>query len=108
MIAVAADAERKEKYRLAMIEVRSRPEVQAKRSASLSAALKGKRPSRATIEAREKPVQCIETKMVFRSVAQAIQWLKDSGRHRAVHTGVSMCCKGSQKTAYGYTWRFAA
>lgn len=49
-----------------------------------------------------KPVQCIETGEIFLSALQAG---KEMGNGKYI-SGVSRCCRGERKTAYGYHWRF--
>ena len=49
-----------------------------------------------------KPVQCIETGEIFLSALQAGRAMGD-GKYIS---GVSRCCRGERKTAYGYHWRF--
>ena len=52
-------------------------------------------------EKRVKPVQCIETGVIFRSA-------RDAGKELGVtNTAISNCLKGRSKTAAGYTWRYA-
>ena len=67
-----------------------RPEVRAKQKAA----------------ARVKPVLC-SNGMRFRSIADAIVWLRSQGWPTARQSNVSSCIAGRLKTAYGFTWSFA-
>ena len=47
-------------------------------------------------------VKCIELDKVFDSAQDAALWLnKINGR-----TSITACCKGKQKSAFGYTWKY--
>lgn len=47
-------------------------------------------------------VKCIELDMVFDSAGDAADWLNEiNGR-----SNITACCKGKQKSAYGYTWKY--
>ena len=56
--------------------------------------------SRKRSEVQFKPVKCIETSKVYRSI-------KDAGTITGINrTCISNCCKGKQKTAGGFHWEF--
>lgn len=46
--------------------------------------------------------------MRFGSAKWAADWLKVSGFPKAVPSNVTQCCRGSVKTAYGFTWTYSA
>lgn len=48
-----------------------------------------------------KPVECIETGQVYRSVSEAAKAVYTSS------TNLSSCLTGHQRTAAGYHWRYA-
>lgn len=43
----------------------------------------------------------------FYSLHEAVRWLIDNGNPSASRKGISMCCNGLQKKAYGYGWKYA-
>lgn len=43
----------------------------------------------------------------FSSVAEAVRYLKLNGCPLAVDSNIIQCCKGTVKSAYGYSWRYA-
>ncbi len=53
----------------------------------------------------KKPVLC-SNGMLFGSIADAVSWLRDNGKTAAVDTNIIKCCKGRNKTAYGFTWKY--
>lgn len=44
----------------------------------------------------------------FLSMQEAAHWLKANGWPKANHSKISECCNGTRKTAYSFTWHFAA
>lgn len=56
-------------------------------------------------DTRHKGVHC-SNGMWFKTQKLAAEWLRENGSPNACQTGVGMACRGVQKTAYGYTWRF--
>ena len=48
-------------------------------------------------------VYCIETNQKFNSLCEASRWVKGDKRGAGA---ISQCCKGNQKTAYGYHWEY--
>lgn len=93
---------------------------------NVSKALKGKRPSEKTYEGfrrwltperiqerterllkvRRRPVKCLETGVVYPSIAEALQWVR-LRYPKARHGNVGRSCNSSTRKAYGYTWRYA-
>ena len=54
------------------------------------------------VESRKKPVQCIETGVIYESASEAGRQLNlSSGSH------ISAVCRGQRQTAGGYHWRFS-
>lgn len=53
-----------------------------------------------TLKNHVKPVKCIETGLVYRSIKEAA---RATGIH---HTSISMCCDGRQKKTHGTHWEF--
>lgn len=51
-----------------------------------------------------RPIVCIETKDVFDSLADAINWLKAKGHPKASKSALSRVAYGLTKTAYGFKW----
>jgi group I intron endonuclease len=74
-------------------------------SLAISRALKGKKKTAQAIRNNQlaqhrKVVQCIETGVIYESLAEA-----ERQTHIFAET-ISRCCRGKQKTASGYHWRF--
>lgn len=72
---------------------------------AISKALKGKKKSAEAVRNNQlaqhrKEVECFETKVIYESLAAAE---RQTGVFRA---SISRCCRGKQKTAGGYHWRF--
>ena len=58
--------------------------------------------NRAPAKGKVRKVKCVETDKVYESAAEA-------GRKTGVSaSGISACCRGSQKTAGGYHWACAS
>ncbi len=58
--------------------------------------------NRAPAKGRVRKVKCVETGKVYESAAEA-------GRQTGVSaSGISACCRSSQKTAGGYRWVYAS
>ena len=73
---------------------------------AISKALKGKPKSKEAIRNNQlaqhrKPVLCIETNIEYESLSEAERQTGILGET------ISRCCRGKQKTAGGYHWRFA-
>ena len=52
-------------------------------------------------------IVCVERNKTFQAISDAILWLKnDTKLVQNNFTGIYQCCKGYQKTAYGYHWRY--
>lgn len=82
--------------------LQNNPEIEEKRKINANKT----RPKAGTQEAKDKckknckKVLCIETNQIFDSVKDAGNWAKIS------NTGITHCCKGDQKTAGGYHWKY--
>lgn len=63
--------------------------------------LKGKNISVAIVDEEDNVIQS------FSSVADAVRYLQESGITARV-SDICACCKGKQKTAFGYKWRYLA
>lgn len=55
--------------------------------------------------ARRKRVIC-SNGMEFDSATQAAEWLASNGHKKASPSGVSFCCTGKTKSAYGFDWKY--
>ena len=72
---------------------------------AISKALTGKKKSAEAIRNNQlaqhrKPVQCVETEICYESLADAER------KTGILAETISRCCRGKQKTASGYHWRF--
>ena len=56
-----------------------------------------------TYEKNKIKVECIELNKTFDSARDAALWLDK--KHGA--SDITKCCKGTRKSAYGYTWKYA-
>jgi hypothetical protein len=54
-----------------------------------------------------RPVICLDTGLLYNSLASAIEFLNKAGHHKAASGKISQAASGKRKTAYGYTWRYA-
>lgn len=54
-----------------------------------------------------KAVEC-SNGMIFDCMPLAVAWLKSLGFEKAGVPCISECCRGTQKTAYGFKWEFAS
>lgn len=59
-------------------------------------------------EQRARPVECIETGVVFTMLKDAVEWLRSNGHPSAQAIHISQMCRGQRKTAYKHRWRFVA
>jgi hypothetical protein len=50
---------------------------------------------------------CVETGVVYKSLREATDWLKNLGYEKACHSKISMCLAGERRSAYGYHWKVA-
>lgn len=54
-----------------------------------------------------KKVRCIETGAVFENAREAARWVEFVREMRYCHCDlIKQCCRGKQKTSYGYHWEF--
>lgn len=44
--------------------------------------------------------------MIFNSITESTQWVRENISSKATHANISMCCSGKLKTAYGLKWRY--
>jgi hypothetical protein len=58
-------------------------------------------------KSQRKPVLCVQTGSKFISVQDACNWIRQFNP-KASTSPISMCCLGTAKTAYGYTWQHLA
>jgi hypothetical protein len=56
--------------------------------------------------AERKAVLCVEEGIRFDCISRAVEWMQSQGKKSGV-SSIMNCCKGRNKTAYGYTWRYA-
>jgi len=49
-------------------------------------------------------VKCVETGNVFKTITNAVQWLRSIGFYGASTTSISRACNGKRRASYGYTW----
>jgi hypothetical protein len=54
-----------------------------------------------------KPIQCLETGVVFDTGCCAERWLKQNINPKAQARGVYLAAKGVTKSAYGFHWKYA-
>jgi group I intron endonuclease len=52
-------------------------------------------------------ILCVETGEIFGSGISVVEWLKSIGYAKASRGSICSACSGKQKSAYGYTWRYA-
>lgn len=57
--------------------------------------------------AHSKPVECVETGVMFASLRDAAAWAQGEPG-KGGHAKISECCRGKRKSAYGHHWRYAA
>jgi group I intron endonuclease len=54
-----------------------------------------------------KPLICIELGRQFAGFSDAARWLHQNGFPKASNSALVSVCKGKQKTAYGFRWKYA-
>lgn len=54
---------------------------------------------------RSKKIICVETKQIFDTVTDAVNWLKTMGYPKAATTNLCKTCNNERK-AYGYKWQY--
>lgn len=52
-------------------------------------------------------VVCLEEDHNFRSIGDAMQWLKGKGHSRVSRSAICKACSGKRETAYGFHWKYA-
>lgn len=55
---------------------------------------------------RIKPIVCIETNTKFKSIEEAVGWLRLNGFPRSTIANVCAVCLGKRKRAYSYSWKY--
>lgn len=55
----------------------------------------------------KRAIVCVEKDFEFITSIAAIEWVRANGRPTAVPSGICKACSGIQRSAYGYTWRYA-
>ena len=56
-----------------------------------------------------KKIRCIETGQIFENAKMASRWVsyvKENFYNRCNSDLIKQCCRGKQKTSYGYHWEF--
>ncbi len=54
-----------------------------------------------------KKVRCIETGQIFENAREAARWVAFAREMSYCDFGlIKQCCRGKQKTSYGYHWEF--
>lgn len=54
-----------------------------------------------------KQIRCIETGQVFKNATAACRWVEYVREVGFCHKDlIKQCCRGKQKTSYGYHWEF--
>lgn len=54
-----------------------------------------------------KVVRCLELDVAFHGCGEAARWLKANGHPKASNSAIVGACKGRQKSAYGFHWKYA-
>lgn len=58
-------------------------------------------------QAQAKKIKCVETGKIFNSAREACNWLKFVRETDYCDMDlIKQCCRGKQKTSYGYHWEF--
>ena len=52
------------------------------------------------------PVKCVDTEVVYSTIADAVDWLKSLGKQKAVSCTISYAASGKRPSAYGYRWKY--
>lgn len=55
---------------------------------------------------RKRKILCIETKINFSSIREALDWLKSNGYPKASSTALSGAASGKRRQAYSYRWQY--
>jgi hypothetical protein len=85
------------------------PELRARIIEKTKAALSGKKKTEAHVLALQaaigRPVVCIDTGEVFKTVTEARNKIRNTNPKAAV-SAISGCCNGKYKRAYGFSWKY--
>lgn len=57
--------------------------------------------------AQMRAIICLQTGALFRSVKDAVEWLRANGSPKATSGNISSCCAGKRSVAFGYKWQYA-
>jgi len=57
-------------------------------------------------KAYAKPVRCIGTGVEYDTIADAVDWLRSCGKHKAVSCTISYAASGKRPSAYGFKWEY--
>ena len=76
-------------------------------SAQRFAKLKEKLQPYRSLPAQSKKVRCAETGQIFKNAKEAARWLKFVLEREYCNLDlIKQCCRGVQKSSYGYHWEF--
>lgn len=53
-----------------------------------------------------KKVKCVETALIFNSLAEAAEWIRAQGNPKASHSMISRAARGICGSAYGFRWEY--
>lgn len=60
-----------------------------------------------SFQTKAKKIRCVETGQVFNSAREASHWVEFVRETNYCDMNlIKQCCKGKQKTSYGYHWEF--
>lgn len=58
---------------------------------------------------KPRKIKCLETGEIFNSAREACYWLEEKQKREISYACMNLlkqCCRGKQKTSYGYHWEF--
>ena len=61
-----------------------------------------------SLQEQSKKVRCIETGKIFENARAASNWTAFVGENYCSIDTIRLCCRGCQKTAYGYHWEYVS
>ena len=100
-----SDSEYREKQRIGMEKVMQSEEYKNKMSEIIKERYTDeeykKKWKKAVRQKSGQPIQCIETKEIFRCITEATEAMGGKSQSNSIN----FCLNGKYKTAYGYTWR---
>lgn len=87
-------------------EAMNRPEVREQTGARQRGVKKSAHHVAALRKARASSVICVDTNQVFEAMVDAVNWVKQQGKHpKANHAKICRACTSDKYTAYGYRWK---